>query len=325
MKKALLSVIIISWIFTSCSHKSQVGNLENSLQTYSEIISETQTFMQNDKFSESDTIKETLDGANTEKSYIPYNENDIYLLSEICNFPFEEEINIKKLNVCIDFVNDDTDILKSFVNLEDLWIYSESFNYSYQGDDEFEFLNDYQNLKTLSVTAECAVFDMRLICENIGLTKLELNGFDKINNFNLIEKLIKLESLTLYGDGNIGPTAQNLESISSLKEIKYLFLDNVRISETEEYTNLYWLNNMFSLEELHLLSFYGITQIDDLSNLENLHTLEIYRLENLNDYSFTYDLLWLRKFIYTEYFIDDSQIEKFKELNPECELICVAT
>lgn len=134
-----------------------------------------------------------------------------------------------------------------------------------------------------------------------------------------------LETLILDGDRNSGPIIEKSDSISELQNLRYLHLDNIRISENEGYSDLNFLNNISTIEELHLSSFPDVKELESLSHLNNLTLLEIYRLENLKDYEFLYDLVGLQKFIYTEYFIDDVQLEQFREINKNCDIVCVAT
>lgn len=315
MFKLFVVLLFAILIFSSCYSERQADNNSNIIDNNIIISNESQQ----------ESVTHTLSVTESSENDKFFDENELIFLSEIYDIRDNKLAERKTLNIYIDFKTDNTSILDKLTNLENLTIYTESFDYNYQGDDEFGFLKNYTHLESLCLTAECAVFDIDLISSNENLSYLSLNGFDKIENFEKVCGFQMLETLILDGDRNLGPIIENLDSISELQNLRYLYLDNIRISKNKGYSDLNFLKYISSTEELHLCSFPDVKELDGLSYLNNLTLLEIYRLENLKDYEFLYDLVGLQKFIYTEYFIDDVQLEQFREVNKNCDIVCAAT
>lgn len=315
MKKYILTLAIL-FLLTSCNNYTAEFDADSSEQQKAET---SLSYNNNSELSISN-VENTDDDSNN--SYI-FDEEKIYNLSYLYNLKNTDYGKVSKLKVCIDFFNDKVEVLEKYTNLEELWIYSDSFSYDYQGKDEFEFLKNYSKLKSLTITAECAVFDMNYIQNSPQLFSLALNGFDKINNFKEIVLFSKMEAISLYGENNVGPIIDDLDCLSNLPQIKYLLLDNIRVSKNKGYTDLNWLNDILELEELHLFRFNDVCQITSMSNLNKLCILEMLRFNNLENYAFLYDLSNLKQFSYTKYYIEDSVISEFRKNNPNCEIQCV--
>lgn len=243
-------------------------------------------------------------------------------VTDVYNMPYNSLSDMKKLDIVIDLENDNTDILEEFSGLEKLTVHAVNTDDRYLTDKRFKFLENFTGLQRLSIITEQGGIDMEYIAGCSGLRELSLEGFDAIVNFESVSGLTELESLYL-GRGTI--VKSGMESLAQLTGLKKLHLCGIRFSLAVGMSELDFLGEMYSLEELHLEDFENVRKLPDMGGLTNLRTLEILRFENLLSYDFLYGLPGLEKFIYTENDVSEEEMGRFATAAPECRLVSVRT
>lgn len=144
--------------------------------------------------------------------------------------------------------------------------------------DGISFLPNLVNLEKFTLLAFSYVEDISLISELKNLKELIM--FRYTDSLDFITELENLKFLKLIGLEGYPPwEIDDYSPLLELKNIEYLFLDNMKIDD---------LSIISQIETLKHLGIYGLTGISSIEGVQNLKNLEYFKLEGervIGDYS----------------------------------------
>lgn len=218
--------------------------------------------------------------------------------SEIYSLDFLKNMKkLRELSFGSPYIKD-LSILQELLNLETLDIYIENI-------EDQNFIDNLKKLRILTVKTNGLIngFNLR---KNNSLDCLSLS-YCGIKNINFLKSAIQLNSLILSGN--------HIDDIDDLCVL--INLENLSVFDN----NISNINPLFSLRNLKkiCLGSNKITDIYVLSELIDLEYLDL-RENNIFDISPLYKLTNLETLIINDNPINESFIEFFRNLNPECDI-----
>ena len=181
----------------------------------------------------------------------------------------ERSVNLTSLEVRGYNLNlTDLSALSGLTNLQELSI-TGSGGDNFVASPDLSFLSGMKDLQTIRISMDNGGFgSLEGVQGATSLIELYLEGVMPGADFSVLSGLTKLQSLHLYGEGMVIPTAENLNFLSGMTDLRELHLD------PDGLTDFSGLANCTQLRELYLPAPMDSQDLQVLSGMTELQTLE---------------------------------------------------
>ena len=181
----------------------------------------------------------------------------------------ERSVNLTSLEVRGYNLNlTDLSALSGLTNLQELSI-TGSGGDNFIASPDLSFLSGMKDLQTIRITMDNGGFgSLDGVQGAVSLVELYLEGVMPGADFSVLSGLTKLQSLHLYGEGMVIPTAENLDFLSGMTDLRELHLD------PDGLTDFSGLASCTQLRELYLPAPMDSQDLQVLSGMTELQTLE---------------------------------------------------